>query len=78
VPDALVGRTLAEAALTQRLGVRVIEMRRPTPAGNEWIVPDAATLLEARDELVVLGPTAAVDALAAGRLDLARPGGGDG
>lgn len=77
VPEALIGRTLAEAALTQRLGVRVIEMRRPTPAGAEWIVPDAATLLEARDELVVLGPTAAVDALTAGRIEPGTPGGGD-
>ncbi len=77
IPEVLVGRTLAEAGLTQRLGVRVIEMRRPTPAGSEWIVPDATTLLEARDELVVLGPTAGVEALAAGRLDLPAPGARD-
>jgi CBS domain-containing protein len=77
LPEALVGRTLAEAGLTQRLGVRVIEMRRPGLSGAEWIVPDATTVLAASDELVVLGPTAGVEALSAGRLDLAaRPDAG--
>lgn len=74
-PPELAGRTLAEARLTQRLGVRVIAVRRPAADGWQWVVPDAATLLESGDELVVLGPTAGVDALAAGRLDRAAPGG---
>jgi chloride channel protein, CIC family len=68
-PEALVGRTLAETDLPRRLGVRVIEIRRPTRNGPEWIVPDAATTPRAGDLLIVLGPTAAVEALAAGRLD---------
>lgn len=73
LPDELAGKTLAEARLTQRLGIRVIELKRPGGAGWEWIVPDAATVLAANDELIVLGPTAGVDALAAARLD--RTGG---
>jgi CIC family chloride channel protein len=72
VPLALVGRTLAESALTPKLGVRVIEIKRPGAAGWEWIVPDATTVLGGDDDLVVLGPTRAVEALAAGRLELER------
>jgi hypothetical protein len=73
VPEALAGRPLAECALPARLGVRVIEVKRPAPDGWEWIAPDAATVLGPADEMVVLGPSAAVDALAAGRLDVAPP-----
>ena len=69
VPDALVGRTLAECALPPRYGVRVIEIKRPARNGPEWIVPDAATALAAGDELIVLGPTAAVESLAAGDVE---------
>ncbi len=54
--------------------MRVIEIRRPTPAGNEWIAPDATTVLDRHDELVVLGPTAGVEALAAERLEAGAPG----
>jgi CIC family chloride channel protein len=72
LPQALVGKTLAEARLTQRLGIRVIEIRRAAAAGWEWIVPDAGSQLAAGDELIVLGPTAGVDTLAAGRLDSGR------
>ncbi len=68
LPEELVGRTLAEARLTQRLGIRVIELKRAAATGWEWIVPDAGTQLAAGDELIVLGPTAGVDALAAGHL----------
>jgi len=73
VPGELVGRTLVECALPARLGVRVIEIKRPAPDGWEWIAPDAATVLGPADELVVLGPSAAVDALAAGRLESPPP-----
>ena len=72
VPEALVGRTLAECALPPKLGVRVIEIKRPGRSAPEWIVPDAATVLVAGDELIVLGPTAAVEALAAGRVEPPR------
>jgi CIC family chloride channel protein len=76
LPRSLAGRTLAEARLTQRLGVRVIEIKRPAATGWEWIVPDAATVLVEGDELVVLGPTAGVDALAAGRIEPEAAAGG--
>ncbi len=69
VTDELAGRTLAECALPQRYSVRVIEIKRPGPAGPEWIVPDATTELALGDELVVLGPTKRVEALSAGRFD---------
>ena len=68
VPEELVGLTLAEAALPQRLGVRVLEVRRPASDGWEWLAADAATVLAASDDLVVLGPTAAIEGLLAGRL----------
>jgi len=69
VPGELVGLTLAEAGLPQRLGVRVLELRRPARDGWEWIAADAATVLGASDDLVVLGPAAAIEALVAGRLE---------
>jgi hypothetical protein len=72
-PEALVGKSLIECDLPRRLGVRVIEIKRPASGGPEWIVPDAETELAAGDLLVVLGPTAAVENLAAGRLDRAVP-----
>ena len=69
VTEELAGRTLAECALPQRFAVRVIEIKRPGPAGPEWIAPDAATVIGYGDELVVLGPTLRVEALSAGRFD---------
>ena len=72
-PERLVGRSLVECDLPRRLGVRVIEIRRPGRDGAEWIMPEAATVLAAGDLLVVLGPTAAVERLAAGRVDLPAP-----
>lgn len=69
-PESLVRKTLAECDLPRRLGVRVIEIKRPSRDGSEWIVPDATTVLEAGDLLVVLGPTPAVEALARGRTSL--------
>ena len=69
VTEELAGRTLAECALPQRFAVRVIEIKRPGPAGPEWIVPDATTVVGYGDELVVLGPTKRVEALSAGRFE---------
>jgi CIC family chloride channel protein len=66
-PEPLAGKTLAECDLPRRLGVRVIEIKRPGRDGAEWIVPDATTVLEPEDLLVVLGPTPAVEQLARGR-----------
>ncbi len=71
LPAGLAGRTLAEACLTQRLGVRVLQVRRfNADLEPEWILPEAGTELVADDELVVLGPTPGVEALAAGRLEI--------
>jgi CBS domain-containing protein len=67
-PERLVGRSLVECDLPRRIGVRVIEIKRPGRGGPEWIVPGAATDLRAGDLLVVLGPTAAVEALSRGEL----------
>ena len=67
-PERLVGRSLVECDLPRRVGVRVIEIKRPGRGGPEWIVPGAATDLRAGDLLVVLGPTAAVEALSRGEL----------
>ncbi|MBP7588982.1 MAG: CBS domain-containing protein, partial [Thermoanaerobaculia bacterium] len=69
VTEELAGRTLAECSLPQRYAVRVIEIKRPGPAGPEWIVPDATTVVGYGDELVVLGPTKRVEALSAGRFE---------
>jgi CIC family chloride channel protein len=70
-PENLVGRTLAEIDLPRRIGVRVIEIKRPTRAGPEWIVPDAMTVMAAGDLLVVLGPTASVEGLIDGSAETA-------
>jgi CIC family chloride channel protein len=71
VPHALAGKSLIECDLPRRVGIRVLEIKRPTRRGADWIVPDAKTILRAGDLLVVLGPTAAVEALAQGRIESA-------
>jgi CIC family chloride channel protein len=67
VPEDLVGQTLAEARLPQTLGARVMEIRRRGKLGEEPLQPAAETRLEAGDLLLLLGPTAKVEALAQGR-----------
>ena len=64
VPPDLAGRTLAETRLPQTHGVRVIEIKR---GGEERVIPDAETRLEADDQLIVLGPLKALERLAEGR-----------
>ncbi|MGH9381514.1 MAG: chloride channel protein, partial [Thermoanaerobaculia bacterium] len=66
VPPSLVGRALAEAALPQRLGVRVLEIKRRSPRGEDRVLAGAATVLRSGDELIVLGPTAALERLSRG------------
>ena len=68
VPEELVGKTLAEARLPQVLGARVMEIRRRGKTGEEAIVPSAETRLEPEDLLLLLGPTAKVEALAQGKM----------
>jgi CIC family chloride channel protein len=67
VPDHLVGRSLAEARLPQTLGARVIEIKRQGRHGEEQVIPDAETILQQGDLLVVIGPTAKVQALVEGK-----------
>lgn len=66
VPSQLVGKTLAEARLPQILGARVIEVRRDEKA----IIPAGDTRLATGDLLTLLGPTAALDRLDQGALEL--------
>jgi CIC family chloride channel protein len=69
VPPSLVGRTLAEARLPQSYGVRVIEVKRPRAgAPPTRVIPAADTILRAGDELIVIGPTAALLRLEKGEL----------
>lgn len=67
LPADLAGKTLAEARLPQNRGVRVIEIKRRRGAGQERVIPGGDTILEPGDQLIVLGPSEAVEALAEGR-----------
>ncbi|MBV8201911.1 MAG: chloride channel protein [Acidobacteria bacterium] len=67
VPEELVGRSLAEARLPQTLGARVIEIKRHGRHGEEQVIPDADTILQDGDMLVLIGPTAQVESLAEGK-----------
>ena len=66
VPGWMVGRTLRELALPQRFGAAVIALRSPCedggPPRRRPALPD--TLLNADDELVLIGPVDGVRALA--------------
>src|SRR3954470_946336 len=68
VPPHLVGKTLAEARLPQTLGARVMEIRRRGELGEEPVLPEAGTLLETGDLLLLLGPAVKVEALAEGKV----------
>ena len=70
VPEALVGKTLAEAKLPQTLGARVLEIRRRSRAGDEAVIPAGDTVFEEGDQVILVGPTATVEALAEGKLAL--------
>jgi CIC family chloride channel protein len=67
VPAELIGRSLAEARLPQTLGARVIEIKRQGRLGEEQVIPDADTVLQAGDLLVLIGPTAQVESLGQGK-----------
>lgn len=64
LPAELAGRTLAEARLPQDLGLRVLEIERRGAPGPDRFVPRADTVLEIGDQLVLLGPTEALERLA--------------
>ena len=67
VPPDLVGQTLAEARLPQTLGARVMELRRRGNSGEVPILPQADTRLMEGDLLLLLGPTAKLEALTTGQ-----------
>ena len=68
VPAELVGKTLAEARLPQTLGARVMEIRRRGKTGEEPVIPAADTRLLEGDLLLLLGPTAKLEALTKGQM----------
>lgn len=70
VPEALVGRTLADARLPQTLGARVLEIRRRSRAGDEVVIPVGDTVFAEGDQLILVGPTATVEALSEGKMAL--------
>lgn len=70
VPETLVGKTLAEAKLPQVLGARVLEIRRRSRTGDEAVIPVGDTVLQTGDQLILVGPTATVEALSEGKLAL--------
>jgi chloride channel protein, CIC family len=69
VPASLVGKSLAEAALPQTAGVRVLEIKRGGggPGGGQRVIPDAGTVLAAGDGLILLGPEETLERLEQGR-----------
>ena len=68
VPEACVGKTLAEADLRKKSGVTVLCIRRPDPKNNrkplQIIIPNPNNdAFEAEDKLIVFGTTSGIDAL---------------
>lgn len=59
------GKTLADARLPDIFGVRVLLIKRPAPDGSlTTLFPDARTLIQAGDALILLGPHEAIAAAA--------------
>ncbi|MES1243111.1 MAG: chloride channel protein [Acidobacteriota bacterium] len=73
VPPPLVGKTLTEARLPQTLGARVLEIRRRGRRGEETVIPLGDTVFEEGDQVILVGPTATMEALSEGRLDVLQP-----
>jgi CBS domain-containing protein len=72
LPLFLAGRTLAEADLPKRFGIRVVDIRRPAPTDEnsddvEMVIPNAASVLRTGDRLIVLGLKRQVEEFAAAR-----------
>lgn len=70
VPASLVGKTLAEAKLPQTLGARVLEIRRRSRTGEEALIPVGDMVFQEGDQLILVGPSATVEALSEGKLTL--------
>jgi CIC family chloride channel protein len=66
LPPDLVGKTLAEARLPQKHGLRVIEIKRGRPGHEDRVIPGGETVFQPEDRLIVLGPSDAVDRLEEG------------
>ncbi|HEX3126234.1 MAG TPA: chloride channel protein [Thermoanaerobaculia bacterium] len=69
VPPQLVGKSLTEARLPQTLGARVLEIRRR----NQTVIPLGDTVFQEGDQVILVGPTVAMEALSEGRLDVLQP-----
>ena len=67
VPEACVGKTLAEADLRKKSGVTVLCIRRPDPKNSkkplQILIPNPNDAFEAEDKLIVFGTTSGIDAL---------------
>ena len=68
VPEACVGKTLAEADIRKKSGVTVLCIRRPDPKNNrkplQIVIPNPNNdAFEAEDKLIVFGTTSGIDAL---------------
>ena len=67
VPEACVGKTLAEADLRKKSGVTVLCIRRPEPKNKrkplQILIPNPNDAFEAEDKLIVFGTTSGIDAL---------------
>ena len=67
VPEACVGKTLAEADLRKKSGVTILCIRRPDPKNNrkplQILIPNPNDAFEAGDKLIVFGTTSGIDAL---------------
>ena len=66
VPEAVRGKTLAEADLRKRTGVTVLCIRRNDTAANKplkIVIPQASDVLMANDKLIVFGETKHLDTL---------------
>lgn len=73
VPPPLVGKTLTEARLPQTLGARVLEIRRRGRGGEQTVIPLGDTVFQEGDQVILVGPTATMEALSEGRLDVLQP-----
>ena len=67
VPEACVGKTLAEADLRKKSGVTVLCIRRPDLKNKrkplQIVIPNPNDAFEAEDKLIVFGTTSGIDAL---------------
>lgn len=73
VPSELIGSTLAQAELTRRGGIRVLELKRRVRGVDQRMIPEASTRFEPGDGLIVLGPSLVLEQLLKGELPALGP-----